>query len=279
VSPLDVLTIGGSLFATRLSSNSDIHVNGVSLHLDNGQGLTGNDSGGTARNLIGTSSDNLLVGDSSLSNIVFSTSGVIDMQDSVSLKIGNTVPIKGVVNAGGVARNLIYINSADSTIVGNTSGSVELLSDGTIDANDADLANVENIDPSCTNTRKTGISIADDTWVNFADLAKPGDMESAAMTLWYRVQAVDGSDIQYETGHVTFSGYFDASSTYADSPVEFGTASRASSGTLDVDFSIGTAVDFELRLRYKVNSSLSSPTITGDFGVVMCDGSTFNWNI
>jgi len=173
-------------------------------------------------------------------------------------------------------RTVLRIDSSDDVNVGHASHPLNLLSDGTVDAGSADVLTSGRLEPGeihATHSTTLSDGVTTEIFRLYLD-AETG----CGATMWYRIYAVDASNnIETESGMVTYTGYRQTvGGTTATNPSTFGTNAE---GSMTVTAAAGTVGSDHIRCRINANSTLTSPTITAIFGIVMGDANTITWSI
>jgi hypothetical protein len=265
----------------------DIPEDGIAF--GNDVNVTADESGGTARQVFKmTTADILRLGDPSVDLELYAASDVWISGpplggSGANLILSNDFGYYGR-DTSARDREILALDVSDEVNVGHADHPMNLLADGTIDADDNNIETTGNMEASdgifdrlqAVNSK----TLVDASNTEFARVFNTATAPRAqSVMFYYEIEATDGTDIQVECGIVTFTMVRDSSGTNTAGTAGItGTSNVCSSGTLTVAFSGGNAGADHVRCRVNANSSLASPTITGRFVAIGNADRSITWS-
>lgn len=252
----DVLVIGETGGDASIASSLS-----TDLNFWNTKGISGLESGGTSRViLVIGSGDDVQVGNAN-NQLSLIANGTISANSA--LVVPNNVSYKAE-ESGGTARAAAYMNGSNQLVFGSTTNKMILRSNGTIDAQSNNIETTGDITASEVDTdrlmasREKTLAAGGNTFAWVYCAAGPS---SCAVTIHYEVEAKDATDVQNESGEVTFVMTRDSSDVQSGSFTKSGTVNVCSAGTLTVTPVANVATTGILVARFTIASTgLSSPT-------------------
>jgi hypothetical protein len=257
------------------------------LAFDNDVSVTAEDSGGSAKQVFKvTTADILRLGDPSVDLELYALNDVWISGPPLGGSGANLILSNGFGYYGRDTsardREILGLDGSNEVNVGHASHKMNLIADGIIDADDNDIETTGNMEAA------EGIfdrlqavkskTLTDGSLTEICRAFMDTEPAAASVTLWYEIQATDGTDIQCESGFVTFVMVEDSSNWKTGDDDNEVMVNVCSNGTLDVSFSVGTSGIDHARCRVNANSSLSSPTITGKFLAIGNAARSVTWS-